>query len=197
MTNDDGKIDVYDGLKQDKYFHDKVQGILKAAKDKKDAEEKEKNDILDKLGKLYKDHEHDSLSSIMGHAGHSYYGGQRSADEIRKEIAKVQADMAQLHALASLEAQENARKGELESLLGDDTAWCHGALQDDNNSSDDVGKQGKKTAATPLKSSMKKVRIDPGIKAQQRIEELADSDIEEDDLKINRGHRKKGCPCCQ
>ena len=180
VTNDDGKIDIYNNAILMKRFADFADAHAKAKKDKEDADKKKQDDAAEMINKLLKPAE----SAPRWSWPEEY---RRSAEDIRSELERVNADMDQLHSWAALMATDTAVCNQ-DVLQKDQLAMCSGALQ---------GNEGKENVQhlrrEQLKSALsrpKKVQFTDhtGCRMINRVKEV-------DDTEEEQGGRRYECGC--
>lgn len=136
ITDDDGKINFYDPTKLRKYLCEQVHAYAKSEADKKAATEKTMSETMGMLKKTCIPKIMDGSCGCGGHHHHYGYGsynGPRSAQDIENELARVNADLEQLHTRALLEAQAQALANCVDESSEEELAMCSGALQEDSN----------------------------------------------------------------
>lgn len=167
ILNDDGKLDIYDNAKAFEAMKDGFAEHTKKKKEEEDAKSKKIDDAANMFNKFLKPAE--KAPTLMWPGG---YG--RSAEEIRAELAKVNADMEQLCSWAPLMATKVAACEEVDAEE-DQLAMCSGALQ--GNEDKKVQPRGQKQLKSAL-AGRKKVNFADQVdcKTVSRIEEVADED---------------------
>lgn len=177
ITNDDGKVDFYNNAKLFNKFKEFADAHTKAKKDKEDAEKKKHDETADLINKI--------LKPAASSPSWTWPGGyERSAEDIRSELERVNADMDQLRTWASVIAAETAARNEVEAMV-DQMAMCSGALQGgDDKENVRRGKQRQLNSglAGPQKADFPSLLP---CKTGGRVEEVPDEDDE-----------KHECGCC-
>jgi len=182
ITNDDGKVDIYNNAILTKRFTDFADAHAKAKKEKEDADKKKQEDTADMINKLLKPAERAPRRVWPGEH-------QRSAEDIRSELERVNADMDQLHSWVTLIATDTAACGK-EEVKKDQLAMCSGALQG-NEDKENVQPLRRKQLESAL-ARPKKVEFTDHTDCRMisRVEEVDDNKDEQD------GGRH-GCDCYQ
>lgn len=182
ITDDDGKMNVYDRTKLSKFLYDQAQAYAKSEADKKAANDKTLADAMGVVNKMCRP---SFMGGSCGCGGNIHncgiYQGSRSAQAIEHELAQVNADLDQLHAKALLDAQMRARA----NLVGaEELAMCSGALQDDTTS---CGRRSGNLEQKMIERPLNSVLAGPGLnkggfanvddyRTARRKEELGEED---------------------
>lgn len=147
ITNDDGKVDIYNNAKLLKSLADFADVHAKEKKERENARSKKQDDTADMINKLLKPAPSTPAWMWPGEC-------ERSAEDIRSELERVNSDMDQLHSWASMIAADAAALNEAEVRM-DQLAMCTGALQHNENKED--VQAGKRRVSKPALARPKKM----------------------------------------
>lgn len=125
LTGDNGKIDIYYPPKLHKFLVDQADAYDRTMKEKKEKEDAQRFEAFGMIRKLQK-------HNLLPLEDSPRY--ERSAEEIRSDLAEVNADLEQLLSKALLETQAKANDKK-QIVMEDRLALCSGALR----ASDDQG----------------------------------------------------------
>ena len=170
ITNDDGKVDIYNNAKLLNRFKEFADTCARQKKEKEVAAQKKQDDTAEIINKLFKP----AASSPTWMWPGEY---ERSAGEIRSELERVNADMDQLRSRASMMALNAAAYNEAE-VMADRQAMCSGALQD--GTEQETAKCKKQERLTSMLARPRKVDFANHVDCTggHRVEEVNNEDSE-------------------